>query len=703
MRKRYFAACVAMSMLLSLAGCSQTTTQQTSDSSNTTVSTDTTTDTSETNSTSDDTADSSASGTIDLSLYDLSTSDRDADASYEESTATVISFSESSVEVDGDNVTVDGTSVTITGEGTYLIRGECSDGQILVAADDAKVQLVLDGLTLSSSTSPLVVESADKVFLTLADGSENILSDASDYTLTVDDSDVDAVIFSKDDLTINGTGTLVVNGQKKHGIVSKDDLVITGGNLQVTAVSCAINGKDNVRITGGVFTLQAGTDGIRSDNDEEEELGYIFISDGTFAIAAENDGIQAETVCVIEGGKFAIASGGGSENAAAHTESFWTTSENEEESESTKGIKAGTALVLTGGNFTIDSADDSVHSNGSITIDNVTLVCRSGDDGVHADNALTVNSGTITVEESYEGLEAGTVTINDGTIDITASDDGINAAGGSDEDSSGTNTGGRWDMFDVDATKHIIFNGGYVVVNASGDGLDSNGDITINDGVVLVSGPTDNANGSLDCGTEITINGGVLVAVGSSGMAEGVSSDTQASIYTNLSSTVEAGTSVTLCTEDGTVLASFTPQKRYQNVIISTPEMTTDTTYVLVTGATVENTDSYGYAAQSACEGGTSTEVTASLSSASSGGMGMGGQPMGGGMPQQQPTGESFSADDMPQMPDGESFSADDVPQMPDGESFSPGEKRQRPNDNFSPDDGEQSSESSSQELENAV
>ena len=178
--------------------------------------------------------------------YDLSFSERDSDSSYDESSAVKITFSDSKAESSSDSVKVSGSEVTITEEGTYIISGTSSDGKITVKADEnAKIQLVLHGVNLTSSGSAIVVERADKVFVTLADGSENVIKDASSYSEKIGDTTVDAAIFSKCDLSINGSGKLTVTGSFKHGIVSKDDLVIAGGDITVTAASTALEGKDS--------------------------------------------------------------------------------------------------------------------------------------------------------------------------------------------------------------------------------------------------------------------------------------------------------------------------------------------------------------------------------------------------------------------------------------------------------------------------
>lgn len=694
-------------------------------------------------------------------------------------------------ETASSGVSISGNIITITKEGTYVLSGALSEGQIVVDADSAKVQLVLDNADITcASSAAIYVKNADKTFITLAEGSENILMNTAEYE-TIDDNNIDAVIFSKDDLTLNGKGTLTINSEYGHGIVSKDDLKLVGGTCNITAKNHALSGKDSVRIAAGTYNLTSGKDGIHSENADDDEKGFVYIASGDFTIESTGDGIDASYVVQIDDGAFDITAGGGAENATkthndmpggatrdnmrggapggaaqdgeapsgdkpsgdgsdksdsgsasgkqtgqtppdkpdgdsfdgsrpdekasdnagsqtsqtppdksgkdtsdgqqsdknsqskdiadsttassassdTGSESASSTlsdadSENDSstssdaDSTSTKGIKSDGALYVNGGTFNINSADDSFHSNSDVTINDGTYTISSGDDGIHADSALLVNGGTITVTESYEGLEGLNITINDGKIDITASDDGMNAAGGNDasgfggrggdgfkgmqapdsaqrpddtSDNTSDNTQKPDDTSDTaqttgnitvaaqkqdntsdtaqttgnitvaaqksDSTSDtaqntdtasddemwMVINGGYVHVLAGGDGLDSNGDLTINGGEVYVDGPSDNGNSAIDYGDKSSfyINGGTVVAVGSGGMAEDVSSDSKQQVaFVKLDSQVNAG-DVILKDADGNEIISYTVQKKYDCVIISTADLQAGQTYIL--------------------------------------------------------------------------------------------------------------------------
>ena len=728
--------------------------------------------------------------------YDDMFTERDLDVGYDESSAVKINLEDDSTtvtvgddteadtsetdetkvdetqadesETDGtkaasSGVSISGNIITISKEGTYVLSGALSEGQIVVDADSAKVQLVLDNADITcASSAAIYVKNADKTFITLAEGSENILMNTAEYE-AIDDNNIDAVIFSKGDLTLNGKGTLTINSEYGHGIVSKDDLKLVSGTCNITAKNHALSGKDSVRIAAGTYNLTSGKDGIHSENADDDEKGFVYIASGDFTIESTGDGIDASYVVQIDDGDFEITAGGGAENATkTHNDmpggdpgsdmgggapsgeapsgeapsgdkpsgeapsgeapsgsgsngdsagsdsgkqtgqtppdkpdgdSFdgsrpdekasdnadsqtsqtppdksgkdtldgqqfdknsqskdaadsttasgassdidseavsGTSSDTDSEaasdlssdkgseaasstssdtdSTSTKGIKSDGALYVNGGTFTINSADDSFHSNSDVTINDGTYTISSGDDGMHADSALLVNGGTITVTESYEGLEGLNITINDGNIDITASDDGMNAAGGNDQSGFGGMGGDGFKGMqapnsapdaaqksdsasdtaqDTDAASEdemwMVINGGYVHVLAGGDGLDSNGDLTINGGEVYVDGPSDNGNSAIDYGEKSSfyINGGTVVAVGSSGMAEDVSSDSKQQVaFVKLDSQADAG-DVTLKDVDGNEIISYTAQKKYDCVIISTADLKAGQTYTL--------------------------------------------------------------------------------------------------------------------------
>ena len=536
-------------------------------------------------------------GTLALMPITVEYSDRDWSGDYDENI---------------QNITLSSEDVTISEAGTYILTGTLTDGQVIVSAGDKdKVQLVLDGASITCADGPaIVVQNADKVFLTLAAGAQNTLSDGGAYS----DTAQNACVYAASDLTINGSGSLTVNGNYNHGVYSKDDLTITGG------------------------TIAAGGDGIQSSNATDAAKGYVSIDGGVITVTADGDGVQAETRLQVTDGNLNLSTGGGSANGAQHTggmpgggqgpemggtppegmepgeraempeggsfpppegrgmqptstesalrqtaDAGSTASDDtsEEEAVSAKGLKGVGSLLVTGGSITADCADDALHTNGSMGVAGGTFTLQTGDDGMHADGALVISGGTIDVQKCYEGLEGQSITISGGSITVTASDDGLNAAGGS--DASGQN--GRQDAFAADENAFITSSGGSITVSADGDGVDSNGDLTISGGALYVNGPISSGDGALDYNGTAAVTGGTVIAAGASGMAEGFGdTSTQYSFLVNLPASVAGGTALSIADGSGKTLATYTPSKAYQSVCVSLPALKKGETYTITAG-----------------------------------------------------------------------------------------------------------------------
>ncbi|MCC8168280.1 MAG: carbohydrate-binding domain-containing protein [Clostridiales bacterium] len=517
-------------------------------------------------SSSDDSTDTEVAEAVWLDSSDLF-SNRDKEVGYDESTSVTVTLADGeSVSSLDSAVTIEGDTITITQEGTYILNGTLTNGQVQVNVKDSdKVQLVLDNVSITNESSAAIyIVQADKVFITLAEGSSNTLSQTGEFE-AIDDNNIDGAIFSKDDLTLNGNGTLTISCVGGHGIVSKDDLVITSGTYVITAEGGnGLSGKDCVLIADGDFTITASNDAIHSENSDDATLGYIYIAGGAFDLTASasdgSEGIDASYIIQIEGGTFTVASSAG------------------------KGVKADSGIYLTGADITVNSYDDAIHTNGVIEIESGSYTLASSDDGIHADEELTINGGTIDITKSYEGLEALTITINDGEITLVSSDDGINAAGGSDSSGFMSGMGGGRDWGgSTSSSGTLVINGGTIEVDASGDGIDSNGTLEINGGVVYVSGPTSSADCAVDWESSGVINGGILIAAGASGMQESPdSSSSQCSML--ISASGSANDTITITDSDGNVLASYTPSKQYSCVVISCPEIESDGTYTVTCG-----------------------------------------------------------------------------------------------------------------------
>ena len=345
------------------------------------------------------------------------------------------------------SVLIDGQTVTITQEGTYQIAGTLDDGALIIeSGENAKIILVLGGVSIKNTTGAAIqIGTADDVTIELAEGTTNVLQSGEEVDIAAATESEEAsggALQSKADLKIKGKGSLTVLGYLNNGIHCTKDLKIKNGNISVTALGHGIKGKKSVTVSGGTVTVTSGKDGITSDETENEEKGFVTIEGGEIIITSAGDGVSAETTLTVTDGVISIISGGGSANAQQKTDNmrgWWDfdNSASDDDSASCKGLKAGKALVISGGSITIDAQDDALHTDGDMTISGGECILSTGDDGAHAELSLTVLDGKITVLTSYEGLEANQITLAGGDLDITASDDGINANGGSDGFSGG--------------------------------------------------------------------------------------------------------------------------------------------------------------------------------------------------------------------------------------------------------------------------
>ena len=476
-------------------------------------------------------------------------------------------------------------SITITEAGVYNLSGKIEDGVITINTD-GDVKLCLNDVTITNSKGPAIcVESANTVVISTSEGTTNTLTDSSTYSGY--DEDTEGAIYSKDDLVLEGTGTLVAKGNKGDAIVCKDDLKINEGTYIIKSADDAIRGKDSVYILDGTFTIEAKGDGIKSTNAQESDKGYVKIENGAFDIVATLDGIQAENKILIENGTFNITTGGGATNSSQNSGwGNWGNGNTSSSSDSAKGIKAGDSIVISNGTFIMNTSDDSVHSNNYIGISQGNLTISSGDDGIHADTELVVDNGIININKSYEGMEAQTITINNGEINIVSSDDGINVAGGN--DGSAMNRPGA-SMNSSNSESVLTINGGIIYIDASGDGLDANGSIYINGGTITVDGPSNNGNGALDYEYECVVNGGILVATGESGMAQGASSSsTQYSVLINFTNNYSSGTVVTIENSNQEEVLSYTGSKNFSSIVFSSNKLAKETYTIKINGNTYQ-------------------------------------------------------------------------------------------------------------------
>ena len=561
------------------------------------------------------------------STIDTEFTDREKSGSYKVSEAVKITLNKTTATVSGSGAKADGSTITITEEGVYIVSGTLEDGQIIVDASDSdKVQIVLDGVHINCETNAAIyVREADKGFITLAENSSNTLGGGNEYT-QIDDNTVDGVIFSKSDLVCNGTGSLTIEADYKHGIVSKDDLVITGGTYKITAADNGITAKDQLKILDGSFDIDVANSAVKAKNADNAELGNIYIAGGIFTIEAEQDGFHATGSIVVDDGTITVNSGDDGFHADLDTVIHGGTILVEKSNEGLEGKR----VVVNGGDITVNASDDGINAansgddgaNAANSGDGGVNAANSGDDGANAtnpganaagsgdddsnaassnnDSSAAVNSGDdSSISGAADGKEPPQMppdTENGSDMQPSQDFDPENAPSGgnapqnfdpgnapSDGDApqmmqGGPGGGGNSELY-------IKITGGTLTVSADGDGLDSNGGLLVTGGTTIVYGPTSDGDSALDYDGSAIVSGGILAAIGSAGMVESFDeASTQPVITYYCTETQSADTTITLTDSDGSALFTVTPEKAYASIVLTCPEMKLDATYTLAAG-----------------------------------------------------------------------------------------------------------------------
>ena len=491
--------------------------------------------------------------------------DRDLEVGYDETTAAVITLSGSTISCDSDAVTIDGSTVTITDEGTYILSGTLEDGMLIVDAEETdKIQLVLNGASIHcEDCAALYIRQAGKVVVTTAADSQNTLSGGETFT-QLDDNNIDGVIFSKADLTLNGLGTLTVDSPAGHGVVTKDDLVVTSGTYVITATGQGLSGKDSVRIADGTFTLTTGKDAIQSDNTEDTDKGFVYLAGGSFTITAEGDGLSASSWMQVYDASCTITTGGGSANGETHTsdaapggmgggkggrmpltDGSTPTDGSTQPPERPAGempqdgmqppadlpqaaaptdtaaasdTAADTAATADSTASTEADTTDTVSTKGlkagtSLTILGGSFTMDCADDAFHTNGNLTVSGGTASIQTGDDAFHAdNALTISDGDIDISTSYEGL-------EGLTVTVSGG--DINVVASDDGVNAAGGADQSGLGGNGQDQ---FAAESGVfITISGGnlTLNAGGDgLDSNGDLTVSGGTVYVSTKDGSAD---------------------------------------------------------------------------------------------------------------------------------------------------------------------------------------
>lgn len=473
---------------------------------------------------------------------------------------TTVTLADGDIRIEGVGAQAKDSTLTISADGVYEITGTLTDGQIIVNAPDAAVvELVLSGVNIANSTNAAIYcKNCDDLIITLSENTQNVLSDAQSYTY--DDTlnqEPNAAVFSKTDLNIGGSGWLTVNANWGHGISTKDDLVIEGGGLAVTAVGDAIRGKDSLVILNGQFILNAGGDGFQASSTDGAEFGYAQIMDGEFTIRSVGDAIQAETTLTISGGTFDITT----EGTPTGT------------SDSQKGLKAGSLLTVENGDFRIVSKDDAVHCDIDTQINGGIFHIETKDDGIHADRNLYIGGGEIHIPVCYEGFEGTIIEVGGGKSFISASNDAISAAAGTPEAEA-------WSGRDGNPHVYAVFSGGEVEAVANGDVVDSNGNIYVTGGTLRLSAPPwPDYEGSLLCNGDVTITGGNIASVGCMGV--NVYWEEQPILWVSHVNELPEGTVLSLRDDKGSVMLEFTTRSAAVQSTYTSPELKAGLEYAL--------------------------------------------------------------------------------------------------------------------------
>ena len=456
---------------------------------------------------------------------DLSFSKRDLDYSYDEASATKVQLSDGGITVDGEGAIADGSTLTLSAAGTYIISGSLSDGDIVIeAGDEDKLQVVFDGVSVTNSDGPaLMVENADKVFVTLAEGSKNSLADGSNYDLAGDDDNRDATLFSRDDITINGTGSLSIAGNYSHAVVSKDDLVIAGATIDVTSREDGFQGKDCLKVTEANITVNAGDDGLKSD-------AYVYIKDGNIDVQTCYEGYEGEKV-IIDGGTHSILADDDAINAALSDSSSSTTT-----GTSFGGAPAATTGVSFGG-------APSGMNDGT----------QGSSKGGNMNRGFDGNMGDGSNGNTGRGMNGG--------------------------------MGGMGGGMPASSNECLIqINGGTLTLSAVHDALDSNGNIEINGGLVLVCGPNSGMDGAMDYDISAQVNGGTVLMTGSVANTRGLDQSAQA--WTIASVQGAKGSNVALLDASGNEVASLTATQPFASVFASSSEIPSGSSFTIEVNGT---------------------------------------------------------------------------------------------------------------------
>lgn len=442
-----------------------------------------------------------------------------------------ISLEDNAISCDSSDVVIDGTTATLSKDATYVVSGTLADGSLIVdGTKDTKLQIAFDNASITSATSaPLYVRNANKVFVTLVDGTSNTLTNGGTFT-AVDDNSIDGAIFSKDDITINGSGSLMVSSPAAHGVVCKDDLAITGGTITVESASHGFDANDSIRMTGATISITAGKDALHVENADDTTKGFLYSADGTYELNAQGDGMSASSYVSIKDGTYTITAGGGSENGEAHDSGAYGDfmgngpggmggmgkapgGQNQQTPPDQGSRSNGSQAPAPGGNSVQNQNQQNAQTRGMSFLSSEqggsNLMHQAANNSAPLSseaNADATSSSDTTESTSMKGIKAGTdLTIAGGTFTINTADDAFhsNATMKVDAGTFDVKTGD--DGFHADDSLEVC--GGNITVSESYEGLEaekltiSGGDITIvadDDGLNAAGGKDQSGLGGRD-------------------------------------------------------------------------------------------------------------------------------------------------------------------------------------------------------------
>ena len=498
-----------------------------------------------------------------------------AQTNYDESQASQIKLADQTATVTGQGASFSDQTLTITQAGTYVLTGSGKNIKLVVeAADTDQVHLVFQNLTLEGEGTLLQVNKAQEVVISLAEGSQNALTESQ----ASDDEKVKATIHSQVPLTLNGTGNLILTALTKNALEVEDDLKVLGGTYTVNAANHGFKAEGALAIEAATLTIEAGKDGLHAEHDEMIERANISLNPTQLSIAATEDGVDAGNELTIKGGTITV-------------------------SQSEEGLEARVIRQL-GGDVTIKSSDDGVNASAgsSNKTSDTSATSKTSETSTTSNTADTSSSASQATTDSDTASSSASQATADSAAGSKADQDnkdknatppsppaGQAPPQGSQPPQNGQGPGGMppGGQEESDPSLQIILEGGTLTIDAEGDGIDSNGTVTISGGSLVVNGSVQGGNGPLDATGDITITGGTVWALGTSDMLQGFAQgSTQASITANIAGT--AGQTLIILDANGKEVARQTASKDFQAVIMSSADLVDGQTYTIQVEGTTQ-------------------------------------------------------------------------------------------------------------------